>query len=117
MNISSVVVYTKEENLNNLIDLFQKSDQCDYFLNDDKGRIIVTIEGEGISEEIEKLNLIKSTPNVLDANIMFSYSSDELEAERNKINLQEDVPAWLNEENIKAENIKYKGDLKNKDFR
>ena len=45
--------------------------------------------------------------------MVFAYSEDELEKERQKLEKSSDnIPDWLNDENAKAEDIKYKGDLK-----
>ena len=44
----------------------------------------------------------------------FSYCEDELDSIRNNITLSKDFPDWLNDDTIKAEQIKYQGDLKKK---
>ncbi len=46
--------------------------------------------------------------------MVYSYAEDELEKERNKIELEKNIPDWLNDENVKAEDIKYQGSLKGK---
>ena len=45
---------------------------------------------------------------------MYSYSEDELEQERSKLEHTTDLPDWLNDANATASDIKYKGDLKKK---
>lgn len=43
----------------------------------------------------------------------FSYSEDELEKEREKLEKEEDnIPEWLNDPDAKMKNINYGGDLK-----
>ena len=50
-------------------------------------------------------------PNVISAEMIYSYAEDELEAERSKL-LKSGVPEWLNDPDITADKIKYGGDLK-----
>ena len=52
MNISSIVVQTNPNFTEGVVELLKSSDYCDYHFHDEKGRIIVTIEGEGVEEEI-----------------------------------------------------------------
>ena len=56
MNLSSIVVLTKPEHLDEVLNVIKNTDACEYHLHDDKGRIIVTIEGKNTEEEITKLN-------------------------------------------------------------
>ncbi len=56
MNISSVVVQAMSENIDNLVEIFKEADFCDYHLHDKaRGKIILTIEGEDVEEEIEEV--------------------------------------------------------------
>jgi len=43
---------------------------------------------------------------------MYAYSEDELNAERDKLENIDKIPDCLNDENVRAEDIKNKGDLK-----
>jgi len=112
MNISSIVVKTRKENLESVINAVSTSDFCEYHLHDDNGRIIVTVEGKGVEEEINKLKQIQQLPHVISAEMMYAYSEDELNAERDKLEKTDKIPEWLNDESVRAEDIKYKGDLK-----
>lgn len=112
MNLSSIVVQVKPEYLEELISTIKESSFCEYHLHDEKGRIIVTVEGEGIEEEIKKLKKIKTLPNVISAEVVYSYSEDEIDREMKKLENSDNLPEWLNDNNIKAEDIKYGGDLK-----
>lgn len=117
MNISSVVVRVKSEDVKELVEIFSNCDFCDYhFCDEEKGTIIVTIEGEGVDEEIEKIKLIQQTPKVISADMMMAYSEDELEQERANVDINSPIPTMLNDENINAEDIVYHGDLKKKDL-
>ena len=112
MNLSSVVVQTKPEFLFEVIDKLKRSGLCEFHLNDEKGRIIITIEGKDVSEEIGKLRTIQQMPHIISAEMMYSYSEDELNKLKDKLEDNNTLPQWLNDENAKAEDIRYHGDLK-----
>jgi len=83
--ISSVVVQGKPDNLDALIEIIRNSNLCEYHLHDAKGIIIVTLDGNGIEEEISKLREIKAFPHVLSAEVVYSYTEDENQREREKL--------------------------------
>lgn len=113
MNLSSIVILTKPEHLEEVLHSIKESNECEYHLHDEKGRIIVTIEGKDTEEEITKLKLIQTIPNVISAEMVFAYSEDELDQQRQKLEQAEDnIPDWLNDPNAKMRDIKYGGDLK-----
>ena len=117
MNVSSIVVQALPKYIDEVVEELKKSDLCDYHLHDkEKGKIIITIEGKDVSEEIGKLKKIQTFPHVISAEMMMSYSEDELEREKEKIEMKDPVPAMLNDPNIKAEDIVYQGDLRKKDL-
>ncbi|MBC34482.1 MAG: nitrate reductase [Bacteroidetes bacterium] len=113
MNISSVVVQCKPESMDEVKRGLLKDDLCEIHLEDDKGRIIITLEGSGIEEEIAKLKKVQSIKGVISAEMMYSYAENELDQIREKLEFSE-APEWLNDDNIRAEDIRYKGDLKKK---
>lgn len=112
MNISSIVLQTKKENTKSVIATLKEDNICEYHMHDEKGRIIVTIEGEGVEDEIKKLKQIQQIPDVISAEMVYAYSEDELNNEKDKLRKSDHLPEWLNDENVKAEDIKYGGDLK-----
>ncbi len=112
MNISGVLVQTKPDFVESLVKEIKESGYCEYHLHDEKGRIIVTIEGKNAEEELEKLNMLKRLDHIIAADMMYSYSEDELDELRNDLDKSNPVPEWLNDPNIRAEQIKYNGDLK-----
>ena len=59
MNISSIVVQTRPEFLDQVVSDLKACTACDYHLHDEIGRVIVTIEGESVKEELEKLHVIE----------------------------------------------------------
>ena len=117
MNVSSIVVQALPEHIDALVEQFKKSDLCDYhFHNKDNGKIIITIEGADVSEEIAKHKQLEKFPHVIAADMMMTYSEEELEAERDKLETKPNVPPMLNDNTIKAEDIVYNGDLRKKDI-
>jgi len=116
MNISSIVVQCKSENYDKVVQWCENSEICDFHFGDkEKGKIIITIEGEDVGEEIEKLKTIQQAPYIIAADMMMTYQEDMLDEEIK--NLKQTSPTkWLNDENLKAEDIVYKGDLKKKDI-
>lgn len=116
MNISSIVVQTLPKYLDSVIENLKKSGVCDYHMHDEKGRIIITIEGENVEEELKKLKVIEALPNVASADMQMSYSEEELANHMQVLENSDAVPKVLNDKDIKAENIVYHGDLKRKDL-
>ena len=113
MNVSSIVVKTLPQYIENVVAAVKESPICDYHIHDEKGNIIITIEGEGVGEEIEKLTQIQEWDHILSAEMMYSYTEDELDQERDKLEVQgSQTPQWLNDENATKEDIVYNGDLK-----
>lgn len=116
MNISSIVVQTIPKFLDEVVQSLKDCEACDYHMHDEKGRIIITIEGEGVSEELKKLHIIEAIPHVIAADMQMAYSEDELDKNMEILNNADVVPKMLNDENISARNIVYNGDLKKKDL-
>lgn len=115
MNISSIVVQTNPKYTDEVVEILKVADFCDYHFHDEKGRIIVTIEGAGVEEEISKLVKIQEMEHVISADMSFAFSEDELNAERDKLELTgNNLPEWLNDENATKRDIKYNGDLKDR---
>ncbi len=116
MNISSIVVQTLPQYVEEVVENLKKSGVCDYHLHDAKGRIIVTIEGEGVSEELKKLRVIEAIPHVIAADMQMAYSEEELDEHMEILKNRDAVPKVLADEDIPVEEIMYNGDLKKKDL-
>ncbi len=116
MNISSIVVQTLPQNLDGVIKALKECEVCDYHMHDEKGRVIITIEGKDVGEELEKLRVIEAIPHVISADMQMAYSEDELSEHMEKLENADVVPSFLNDDNVKAEDIVYNGDLKKKDL-
>jgi len=115
MNLSSIVVQVKKVHLDEVIQAIIASEDFEYHLHDESGKIIVTIEGKNTEEEIGKLKKLNAIPNVISAEIAFAYSEEELEKERDNLEkIKDNIPEWLNDPDAKLKDIKYGGDLKGK---
>ncbi len=116
MNISSIVVQTVPKYLEEVVASVKACEACDYHLHDEKGRIIVTIEGNGVKEELEKLRVIENIPHVVAADMQMAYSEDELNEHMEVLNNADAVPKMLNDDNVDPDKIIYRGDLKKKNL-
>nr|WP_321267996.1 chaperone NapD [uncultured Sulfurimonas sp.] len=116
MNISSIVVQCLPKWIDEVIESLKNCEVCDYHVHDEKGRIIITIEGEGVEEELKKLSVIEAIPHVIAADMQMAYSEDELDQHMEVINNADVVPKMLNDDTIDPRDIVYNGDLKKKDL-
>lgn len=116
MNVSSIVVQTLPKYLDEVVESLKACEACDYHLHDEKGRIIVTIEGNGVKEELEKLRVIESIAHVASADMQMAYSEDELDEHIEVLENADLVPKMLNDENIDPDKIVYRGDLRRKNL-
>src|SRR5574344_401067 len=116
MNITSIVVTTLPKNLESVIENLKKSSVCDYHMHDEKGRVIITIEGENVEDELKKLKVIEAIPNVITADMQMSYSEEELSRHMQVLENSDAVPKVLNDKDVKVEDIVYHGDLRRKDL-
>ena len=116
MNISSIVVQTVPERLDEVVESLKNCEVCDYHMHDEKGRIIITIEGNGVSEELEKLRVVEEIPYVYAADMQMAYSEDELDEHMEVINNRDVVPKILQDtENADVDKVVYNGDMKKRE--
>ena len=79
MNVSSHVIKVAPENLEQAVDVLRKSGLCDIFFHDPQGMIVVTIEGNDVGEEIDKMRKIQKLPYVLSIALAYAYGEPELD--------------------------------------
>lgn len=113
MNISSIVVKVLPEYSQEVITHFDNSDFCEFHHYED-GNIIVTIEGVDVDAEIGKMKIIEKTKHVISASLVYSYVEDEIDKITTNLEKSEELPTWLNDNNIDAKNIPYGGAIKKK---
>lgn len=97
MNVSSIVVKTAPEYLDDVMDALKTGGLSEVHFHDKTGRIIVTVEGEDAGEEVLKMREIMNLPHVLSAELAYSYSENELDRAREEIDKSVSaVPEALN---------------------
>lgn len=116
MNISSIVVQTLPKFLDEVVIALKECEVCEYHMHDEKGRVIITIEGEDVSEELRKLRIIEAIPHIAAADMQMAYSEDEINENMERLANADVVPTMLNDDTIDAKDIVYGGDLKKKDL-
>ena len=116
MNISSIIVQTLPKYVDEVVESLKNCDVCDYHMHDEKGRIIITIEGEGVKEELKKLKVIEAIPHVMSADMQMAYSEEELSSHLEVLENADAVPKVLNDPTVSVANMVYNGDLKKKDL-
>jgi len=78
VNVSGIVVRTTKEHLQEVIENINSIGLCEVHFHNPEGKIVATIEGESINDQMERFKLIQSVPFVLSAAFSFSYCEDEL---------------------------------------
>ena len=97
MNVSSIVVKTTPEHLQDVIESINAIEMCEVHFNDDQGKIVVTIEGEEISEQMERMKEIQKIPFVFNANLSYSYCEDETSSLLRQLKTANHIPDELTE--------------------
>ena len=115
MNISSIVVQCLPKHLETVVEDLKNCEVCDYHMHDDKGRIIITIEGKGVGEELEKLRVVEAIPHVIAADMQMAYSEDELDEHMEVINNRDAVPKVLRDSDVDIDRVVYNGDMKKRE--
>jgi len=111
MNLSSIVINIS---VTKVTEIQQKLKNLCEVHHSQGNKLIAIIEAETTDEEIKIIRLIENVDGVKSVEMAFSYSENELEKIRKDIELQDDVPKWLNDDSISAKQIDYHGDLKKK---
>ncbi len=76
MNISSAVVKTRPEHLDAVKSALLGSGLCEIHFSDEKGRIVITIEGDDDADEATKLKKIADLPDVASADFAYTYRDE-----------------------------------------
>jgi len=113
MNISSIIVKARSENIEEVKKSVEESGVCEiHFVDKDKGIIIVTIEGKNVEEEIQKVRILEALPKVISADMHMSYCEEELNEMMKDIDTKNSL-AEVNSNKPIGE-INYFGSLKGK---
>lgn len=115
MNISSIVVQCKQEYYDKVKEDLEASGLCDYHFGEKKiGKIIITVEGKDVEEDMQKLAAIQAIPHIITADMMQTYQEDQLDEEIKRLEESGEVPDVLNDDSIDFRDVIYNGDLKKK---
>lgn len=85
MNVSGIVVQTKPELLDEVISSINAIDQCDVHYYDSQGRIVATIEGGSINDQMAVMKRIQCISFVFNASVVYSYCKEEVARAVNRI--------------------------------
>lgn len=77
MNISSIVVKTSRDRLQDVMNRITGIPGCEVHLYDQEGRIVVTIEEESSEGHMKSLKYIQDLPFVYSASLAYSYCGEE----------------------------------------
>jgi nitrate reductase NapD len=98
MNISSVVITTSPEHVQEVKDSINLLDYCEVHFHHSDGKIVATIEGESIDDQMNILKRIQDIRFVLSASLAYSYCEDELTKSLDQFDaLKNRVPDSLSE--------------------
>ena len=115
MNISSIIVKARQENIDDVKKSIEETGFCDiHFVDNEKGIIIVTIEGKNVEEEIGKVRILEALPKVISADMHMSYCEEELEEMQKDLELNTENTLEEINSNKPIEEINYYGSLKGK---
>ena len=109
MNISSAIIYSKDTD--GVVKEIQKIAGCEVHLCDkERGIIIISIEAEGVDGEMKILEQVSVIDGVIEANMHYSYSEEELERARE--NISTEISPIL-DDSTPIEEVRYSGSVYN----
>jgi nitrate reductase NapD len=88
MNVSSIIVKTSIENMQDVTDTINAMEYCETHFSDPEGKIVVTIEGENIDRQMAIMKEILNISFVHGASLAYSYCEEELSDSLDKIKKQ-----------------------------
>ena len=78
MTVSSIVIKTTREHINEVINDISLTELCEIHFCDIDGKIVGTIDCGSINEQMSKLKRIQAMPLVSSAQLMYTYCADEV---------------------------------------
>ncbi|AJC94292.1 periplasmic nitrate reductase assembly protein [Campylobacter volucris] len=107
MNLSSVLIVSKKEKIEQIKEKIEKVPFCSVELvQDDK--IVVIIESENLEDELSAYKNLEKLDDIISINMVFSYQ--DLDEEREKI-LKANFQADDFNEKLKKDNLEYYGNI------
>lgn len=109
MNLSSVLIVAKKENIKKLSEQINEIPLCSVELCEND-KIIVVIESDNLDDELKAYKKLELLPDAISVNMVFSYQ--DLEEDMQKTNNSQAIKNI--EKNERAENISYSGSVMQK---
>ncbi|KAA6227201.1 MULTISPECIES: chaperone NapD [unclassified Campylobacter] len=106
MNLSSVLIVAKEENIPNLKKDIEGIENCSIELVEN-GKIVAVIESEDFDSQVGTYKKLEQLPNIIDISMIFTYQ--DLEEDIDKAQ-NSDAARVINKDQ-KAEDIVYGGSV------
>lgn len=88
MNISSIVVKTSSEDMQDVLNIINSMEYCETHFSDPSGKIVITIEGKTVDSQIKVMKEIINIPAVYGASLAYSYCENEISESLDKIGSQ-----------------------------
>lgn len=108
MNISSVIVNLKDDSvLNYVLEALKGVKDCEIIAYEN-AKIVAVITVDDVNAEIAKFREIEALKGVSSVVMVYTYQED-IEFDKDKFDLSENVAEILKNDDIKAENIVYGG--------
>jgi nitrate reductase NapD len=115
MNISSIVIQVAPKHYDELFKKLKQEKVCDFHFGDkEQGKMVVTIEGKNVDEEIKKTSILQKMQNVLSAQMMQTYQED-LDIAIKEVEKADKTAKVLND-CVDVKDVKYGGDLRKTNF-
>lgn len=108
MNISSLIIYLKDESyVDSVLQNLKDISDCEIVAYED-AKIVVVITANSVDGEIRKFREIEAIDGVLNVSMVYTYQED-IHFDKDKLDIKQDLSPVLTDDNIKAEDIVYNG--------
>ncbi|MDO5046711.1 chaperone NapD [Campylobacter sp.] len=113
MNISSVIVHIKDENLmDGVLNSLHKMSECEVVTHEDK-KIVALISVENFEDELETFKAMERINGVAGVAMVYSYQED-LEGDLKRLKSSGKLSEVLTNEDMNAKDIIYSGSIHHK---
>ncbi|WP_169752809.1 chaperone NapD [Campylobacter mucosalis] len=110
MNISSVIINLKDKNfMQSALDELSKVSDCELVANQDD-KIVAVITADDVNGEIAMFKKLEAINGVTNVAMVYTYQED-IEIDKDKLEIKTDISEILTNENITAEQICYNGSV------
>ena len=102
MNISAILVATTPEYLEQLKVEIDAIEWAEVHHVEEQGRMIITIEGKDLDEDLERIKFLNTLPGVITASMIQYYFEDEMEGMWESVHSKDPntIPAYLDNDDL-----------------